>query len=617
MSASNGHERETSRCTGLSRRDFFATAGLGAAAAVASLALPAEAHAQAHLAVDADKPGPITSDSLGITEFGGNGVDPISPITASGEWDFEADVVVVGGGGAGLAAAATAAEAGASVIVLEKRPFTGGDTSIAIVMEGFIPSKFMKSMGLWGGQLDDEQLLSKRLTGMSAMFAYGVANPDEPDIGVPVLAIGPSIEVDYAGIQDSFNNIYTPTPHAARDAGLVRRVFEGQAETIDWLMDSCGMQFSREAAAGLPLPGLCHVPIDPDNPEGDWEALDPHNAQMFTDAMRSYAEEHGVRFLVSCPATALIEDADGRVVGVQAESERYGTIDVGGKAVILAAGGFADNPEMLRKYAPADWVDGVRCWSIPGSKGDGIRMAQGVGARTHMMGDLELWDGGAARELGSHGVYTAANQLVRQKSLTVNKKGRRFFSEGQYRGYYYDYQVAQTIAQPGHESATILDSQTIDKEHVIRKFGPWFCEYPCAWFDHDLENMLADGSIIQADTVEELAEKLGYPADELAATVDRYNQLCHEGVDKDFYKDPQYLFALENPPYYAVKQIGGSLFETWGGVVTDDDWRVLDDNLDVIPGLYAAGENVAGGASVAFAIPGGRLAAKKILENEL
>lgn len=602
----------------LSRRDFLTVAGIGAAAAATATVTPVQkAYARAHVAENADEPGAITSESLGVTEFGENGTEPIEPVGKPGQWDFEADVVVVGGGGAGLAAAATAAEAGASVIVLEKRPFTGGDTSIAIVMEGFIPSKFMKSLGLWGDQLDDEHLVEKRMTGQSAMFAYGVADPDNPEVGVPVLAIGPSLEVDYAGIQDSFNNIYTPTPQAARDASLVRRVFERQGEVVDWLMESCGMQFSAKAAAGLPLPGLCHVPIDPDNPEADWEGLDPHNAQMFTDAMRKRAEELGVSILLSSPASALVRDDSGRVVGVSAQSERYGSINVGGKAIILTTGGFADNPEMLKKYAPLDRVESVRCWSMPGAKGDGIRMAQGVGARTHMMGEIEMWDGGAMREYGSHGVYTSANQLVRQKSLTINKKGRRFFSEGQYRGYYYGYQVAQTIAQPGHESATILDSQTIDKEHIIKKFGPWFCEYPCKWFDHDMEKLLADGSIIQADTIEELAEKLEYPVDEVVATVKRYNQLCKEGYDADFFKEAQYMVALENPPYYAVKQIGGSCFETWGGVVTDDDWRVLDDNLDPIPGLYAAGENVAGGASVAFVVPGGRLAAEKAVANEV
>lgn len=601
---------------GVSRRDFLKLGGVGVAAvAAASVATPKEALAQAELAEDTS--GVVTSASLGVTEFGEDGYLPIAPEQAPDTFSYEADIVIVGAGGSGLSAAVTAAEAGASVVMLEKHPFTGGDTSIALVFEGFVPSKFMKRMGMWGDQLDDEHLMEKRITGMSALSAYGVADPENPNLGVPILAVGPALGVDYAGIQDSFNNIYTPSATAGRDASLVRRVMERQAETIDWLEEDCGVVFSTKLAGNLPLPALCHCPIDPEHPDEDWHYLDPHNGRGFTDALRRKADELGVKILLSAPAKALLIDGGGHVVGVRAESDRLGTITVKGKGVLLATGGYADNKDMLTRYVDKDRVAGTRTWSMEGSKGDGIRMAQGLGAATRMMGEIEIWDGGTAREYGNHGVYTAATQLVRQKGLTINKKGRRFFSESQYRGYYYSYSSAQTIAQPGHESATILDSESIDRETIIRKFGPWFCEVPCHWFEHDFEKFLKAGVIIQADTIEEIAEKLGYPADQVVATVKRYNQLCHEGYDADFFKEPQYMVPVETPPYYAVKQVGGNCFETWGGLVTDDDWRVLDENWDPIPGLYAAGENVAGGASVAFVLPGGRLAAEKIIQNEM
>jgi fumarate reductase flavoprotein subunit len=213
-------------------------------------------------------------------------------------------------------------------------------------------------------------------------------------------------------------------------------------------------------------------------------------------------------------------------------------------------------------------------------------------------------------------VYSAPNQLVRQKSLTVNNKGKRFFNESEYRGYYFSYQAAQTIAQPGHESATLFDANCIKRKDIIEKFNPWICEYPCNWFDDDFEKYLAQGVIKKADTVEELARKLGYPESELVATVKRYNELCKNGYDEDFFKQKQYLHPIKTPPFYAVKQIGGSCFNTWGGLVVDEGFRVLDDKHDPIHGLYAAGENVAGGASIAFVLPGGRLAARAIL-NEI
>lgn len=86
------------------------------------------------------------------------------------------------------------------------------------------------------------------------------------------------------------------------------------------------------------------------------------------------------------------------------------------------------------------------------------------------------------------------------------------------------------------------------------------CEYPCNWFDSDFEKYLASGDIIKADTIEELAEKLEFPSDKLKKMVDRYNEMCHNGHDEDFFKPAQYLIPIETPPFYAVKQEGSSCF---------------------------------------------------------
>lgn len=540
---------------------------------------------------------------------------PIPPISAPHKWDAAADVIIAGGGGAGLAAAVTAAQAGAKVIVLEKNAFAGGDASFAMLYGGLVPSKWMKSLGLWGDQLDDPALTEKRIKGLSGTTLYALANPKNPFLGVPVAAIAPEIGVAGMGIHDFFDNIYTPTPTGGRDPGLIRRIVEAQAETIDWFQSDMGVHFSQKPVAGFPIPGLMHCPVDPKHPEEDWEYYDPHNVRGFTEPLYDKACELGVTFYLQTPVTALVTDSASRVIGVRGTTAAGDQVFVQGKAVLLTTGGFASNRDMLNRYCHKDRVESARPWSGRWSMGDGIRMAQALGAKTNMMDEIEIWDGGALRELDTHGVYAAPNQLVRQKSLTVNNKGKRFFCESPYAGYIFSYQASQTIAQPNHESATLFDSTMISRKDIIEKFRPWICEYPCRWYESDFEKYLAEGVIKKADTIEELARLLEYPADALVATVKRYNELCEKGYDEDFFKQPEYMHAIKKPPFYAVKQIGGSCFNTWGGMVVDESFRVLDEKLNVIHGLYAAGENVAGGAGICCVFPAGRLAAKAAVKD--
>lgn len=601
---------ESRGASDLTRRSFLkaSAAGLGTAAlaSVIGVATTEKAFAEA---TTAEAGGP-TPDRINAK--------PIAAVAAPGAWTAEADIVIVGAGGSGLSAAVTAAQEGAKVIVLEKNVFVGGDTSIAMLFEGFVPSKWLKSLGLWGEELNDPRLVASRFTGMSATTVYGLADQagaEDPMIGLPVAALAPSISVDFMGVQDAFNNIYCPTPICGRDSAYIRRIFEAQAETVDWLIDDMGLQFSTRQVAGLPIPGMMHCPIDPAHPEEDWEYWDPHNGRGFTEPLYRKAYELGVTFYLETPATGLVVDDANTVIGVRGTTADGQNVFVKAKGVLLTVGGFCANQDMIYTYATKDRAESVRSWSGKWATGDGIRMAQALGAKTHMMQELEIWDGGAMRELGSHAVYSAPNQLVRQKSLTLNNKGKRFFSESQYRGYYFSYQSSQTIAQPGHESATLFDANCITKEDIIAKFSPWVCEYPCNWFESDFEKYLAEGVIMKAETLEELAGLLGYPAEELTATVKRYNQLCADGYDADFFKEPQYMHPIETPPFYAVKQVGGSCFNTWGGLVVDESFRVLTETHDPIPGLYSAGETVAGGASIAFALPGGRLAARAILAD--
>jgi hypothetical protein len=111
-----------------------------------------------------------------------------------------------------------------------------------------------------------------------------------------------------------------------------------------------------------------------------------------------------------------------------------------------------------------------------------------------------------------------------------------------------------------------------------------------------------EGSVyFKGDTIEELAGKIGVPADTLQATVDRYNELCAKGVDEDFCKNPRFLYPIDEPPYYAAK-VGAVLLEVVGGAKINTDFQCLDDQGEPIEGLYAIG-NASGGGTYAVDYP--------------
>lgn len=531
------------KARGLSRRNFIklSAAGIGAAALTGVTDI-AEASSRTELE-------PIE----------GEGCKLLKPVGRPLKWDYTADVVIVGGGGSGLAAGVSAIEKGVKVIVLEKNGFCGGDTSIAMVMEGHFGSRLQKSVGF----------------------------PEKP--------IAERVQYD----------LTIPNPTSGRNPTLVRMVQSTIADTANWLED-IGVVYETKEVGPIPA-GFAHCPIDPKHPEEGYYRWDPHNGRGFTEALEKRFLKIGGKILKSHPAQALVFE-NGRVIGVKSVNQHGADVYVEAKSVILATGGFGANRDMLLKYGVPRKVVGARYWGMPGAQGDGIRMAMALDADIDGMEEIEIWDGGALLEHGATGVYSAPNQLVRQKSLTVNKEAKRFFGESLYRGYYYSYQAAQTLSQRDQMSFTLFDSNCITKEDIIKKFDGAYCEYPTPWFEEQFKKYLAEGVIKKANTIPELAGMLGLEPNELVKTVNRYNELCDKGEDTDFFKEAKYMQPIRKAPFYGVGQKGGSCFNTWGGLIVDEKFRVLDTKRKPIQGLFVAGENAAGGASIAYALPTGRLA---------
>lgn len=549
------------RLEGVTRRGFIKTGmtvALGTAAC--SIAAPMTGYASDE-ALQPEKQSKLYPGTQDAT------VDAMLPVEPPDAWDYEADVVIVGGGGSGLSALVTCAEQGFDVLVVEKNAFTGGDTQMAIAIGGNVGSRFQQSCGM------------------------------------PVLSTAQQIWDEQLG---------APNPQSPRNPVLTRKIIDASAATCDWL-ESVGVVFSPEAPGGMSLGAL--VPIDPDKQDAGWNYWWPHNARGYTEALAKRSLDYqNATILLEHPAFGLVAEND-EIVGVACKNPGNDTVFVKGKKIMLCTGGFASNRAMLDEHYPGNAAQAVRSWGLPSAMGEGIRMAQGVGAAVANLHEIEVWDGGVKRELGAHGVYTAANQLVRQKSLTVNKLAKRFFCESKYAGHLYSYQAAMNIHQPEATSFTLFDANCISKGDIIKKFKPRLCEYPVPWFEEQFKESLDDGTIMKADSIEELAVLMEVDEGQLQKTVNRYNELSDKGADEDFFKEAEYLQPIRTAPFYAVKQVGGSAFNTWGGLVADEDFRVVDDAGQPIKNLFVAGETGAGLANVRYALVGGRLSAQSVISE--
>ncbi|MCI9495733.1 MAG: FAD-binding protein [Adlercreutzia mucosicola] len=291
------------------------------------------------------------------------------------------------------------------------------------------------------------------------------------------------------------------------------------------------------------------------------------------------------------PAVKL-ETADGQITAVicrNDEGEGYTRYRVS-KGVVLATGGYSHNEKMLGQYAP--WIlknqdkflfsyevtdhDGN-----PADTGDGQQMGMNVG------GHLDV---------GPHAVMAHILQFGQEFFLQVNEHGERFTNEDLSMT-----NIAKVMQnQPGSKVFQIIDSH-------------WPEQYPM--LDVIMANIRSygdgEGFSAQADTLEELASQLELSADatqNLTAAVARYNELCEKGVDEDFGKAAEKMFPVVDPPFYAitydmlkhtsVEDVSCMrLLVTMGGLVTDDNARVLNDDMEPIPGLFAVG-NVQGGRFV-------------------
>ena len=379
------------------------------------------------------------------------------------------------------------------------------------------------------------------------------------------------------GIEDSNDLFYEDTMKGGKnlnDPALVRELVENSAAAVDWV-NEIGGDLSVVGQFGGASVKRIHRP-------SDTSAVGP----MLVKTLNAKVEELGIPVLLETKATKILLDADGNVSGVEAENAE-GSFTIKTKAIILATGGFGANPEMVVKYNPN--LAGFITTNHIGATGDGINMALEVGAG---LTDIEQIQTHPTVNPDTATMYTEG--VRGNGAILVNNEGNRFVNELETR----DVVSAAILAQPNEESWLIFDTAVRESLSAIEKY-------------------INEGIIVQADTIEELAQKTGVNEANLVATMSRYAAMQQAGSDEEFGRTSM-EFPLTQGPFFAGLA-KPAIHHTMGGVKINTDTQVLKEDGAIIKGLYAAGEvvggvhgaNRLGGNAVADIVVFGRISGEK------
>ena len=455
----------------------------------------------------------------------------LAGIVNAAELKLATDIVVVGAGSAGLTAAVQGAEKGKKVILLEKNAFVGGCSAFA--------------EGLYGVESEWQRLAAIPLTR------------------------------DQEYRDQMHKQFYFVDPFKNRD------FIEGSAENLDWLAKhDIKFQIIHESMRKAPT---WHV-------IGNYKGQN-HGAALIA-ALKDHADKLGVDTRLETPATSLIKNDKGEIVGVTAKNKNGDTLTITSKAVILATGGFGDDPKKVH-----DWLHFDSKLIGPSvamkKQGDGIQMAIDAGSR---LGEVS-WIGhthakGKGLDFLSN-LYTTSWQ----PNLWVNSDGNRCADESVV--FCFIDSANAIYSQYGHSVWSIFDENAVKymmEKGIDSGIGVLIpVGAKLTNLRKDIDKALAAGSDVfkAASSPEALAKQIGVPAENLKASIERYNHACDEGHDAEFGKNRQYLRKMDTSKLYAIKLIP-AFFSTWGGLNTNRKHEVLDANNKPMPGLYATGLDVSG-----------------------
>ncbi|MDR0514217.1 MAG: FAD-binding protein [Coriobacteriaceae bacterium] len=513
--------------SGISRRKFIAGSALGAAGlAVTAMAGCASGNAGSAGGGKGDDATTQTGSAVDLAA----GIDVTETI--------EADVVVIGSGASGCMAAFLASEGGAKVVLVEKTISPGGCFNLSF-----------------------------------AATTYGY--PYAPE-GAGVFDLDP------------FVSEWVANSHWRCDPSAIRQLMVNSGKAYGWLADhGFEMMF-------LPFgpQGMLMLP--------DYGVRSPTWKKIIDQVVVG----KGGQYLTNTTAKKLLTDASGAVTGVIAVDSAGVGYQINCKAVSISTGGYAGNHDMVMEASGFGGVNG----SLPQNIGEGLEMAWAVGAqKPRNFGGLMLHQTLAKATdliINEFDPFPAKYPMISTylpMTLVVGATGVRFRDEAlildpvaaanssAYQGTFhyvlYSKKILDTLESKGLAGIGQMALPGLPPEFQpeYTPETPWKDVYTV------FDRMVETGTGFKGDTIAELAKNAGMDVDIFTRTFDDYERYCANGKDEQFAKDPQFLlsYGKEGPFYIVVSEVNS--LGTWGGLLTDLNYQVLDGNRLPIKGLYATG----------------------------
>lgn len=373
------------------------------------------------------------------------------------------------------------------------------------------------------------------------------------------------------GIDDSLEQFvasYLTMNRFDVDLAPARRLMEEAGETLDWL-----------EAQGVRFKPMVFVGGNEVVPQSHW--VDGDGAGLI-EALHARTRALGIDIALGRRVDRLLVE-DGRVRGAAVGSD-----EIRAAVTVLATGGFGANRARLAELWPdaltgGDWTVYLGGDAAPGSRGDGLDLGRSVGAQVvgHNRG-LRLL------HTGFHQTFDAAppGWLV-----YLDAAGRRFINEDAHYG-----TLDYAAKQRGNRVFAVLDDRLLRTRGIPQsKYDPQGLGRPVNYNDDLIDEMVRQGRVVKADTVEALATGLGLDPATVAATIRRYNDHVAAGFDADCVKSPKFLQPISTPPYYGVELRPAMVGVSACGLRIDRDARVLGADGEPIRGLLAAGETTGRG----------------------
>ena len=474
---------------------------------------------------------------------------------------IDTDIVIVGAGNGGMFAAAYAAANGLNFRVIEQ-------------------NSAVQDTRHWYGAIDS-----------AAAKEAGVPATDKAKLLSEISR--------YASGKCDQRVVKTWINESAAMHDFMRGILEGK---FGW---TC--EFTSGAEAAWPAENAEHntdylYPVQ----EHNYRQSESESGLQRNEALQQYIEELGYSIDFKTSLAKLEKDADGRITGIIAQSTeddhfiRYNAND----GVLLACGGFPGNPYMMEQLDPLGTSVTTACSYSPSDKGYGIRAAVWAGANLDKEAAPMLFDRGIVAPGVDAGYVESENSFggkafpgeIKQYNpgtqpfLKVNRNGERFANESSP----YNDIVYAAAHQPGRVYAQICDANILED---VKRFHTIGCSAQtrnagAEYLQKQMDSAEEKGCFFKADTIEELADKLGFTGeakDTFLATVDRYNELYDQQNDEDFGKPTYRLSAIRKAPFYGC-WLGASLLCTEQGIAINEKGQALDNDNKPMPGLYVTGD---------------------------